>query len=129
MKPSTVKIYPYYSEPIKVRGIATCAVTFTDTSVPVDFHILPGSCEPILAGNKALQLNLMSFNKEEQPYNPVLKIDTCKDAGKKFHDDINYILQQYPQNFTGLGKLYNYQVRLYVDKSVKPVAVPPRSIP
>ena len=59
----------------------------------------------------------------------MLMIDTCKDAGKKFHDAINYILQQYPQNFTGLGKLNNYQVKLYVDKSVKPVAVPLHSMP
>ena len=38
-------------------------------------------------------------------------------------------LKNYPENFTGLGKLRHYQVKLHIDKSVKPVAVPPRSVP
>ena len=43
--------------------------------------------------------------------------------------DIASITQQYPDNFTGLGKMKNYQVKLYSDENVKPVAVPPRAIP
>ena len=39
------------------------------------------------------------------------------------------MLQHYPQNFKGLGKLPNYHVKLYTDNSMKPVAVPPRSAP
>ena len=38
-------------------------------------------------------------------------------------------MSRYPQNFTGLGKLRNHQVKLHVDETVKPVNVPPHSIP
>ena len=39
------------------------------------------------------------------------------------------ILKKYPQNFEGLGKLKNHQVKLHVDPSVKPVASPARPVP
>ena len=55
MVPSTAKIHPYCSEPIAVKGVSLCAVTFNDISVPVEFHILHRSCDPILAGNTSLQ--------------------------------------------------------------------------
>ena len=44
-------------------------------------------------------------------------------------NNICSILKRYPQNFKGLRKLRNYQVKLYPDNSIKPVAVPPRSVP
>ena len=47
----------------------------------------------------------------------------------EFINHICSILQHYPQNFKGLGKLQNSQVKLYTDNSIKPVAVPPRSVP
>ena len=47
----------------------------------------------------------------------------------RFFNDINHILAKYPQNFKGLGKLKDYQVKLFTDSSIKPVAVPPRVIP
>ena len=50
MIPSKTKIKPYNSEPIQVYGIARCAVTFGATSIPVEWHILSGSCDPILSG-------------------------------------------------------------------------------
>ena len=39
------------------------------------------------------------------------------------------ILEQFPENFIGLGKLRGHQVKLHIDPSVKPVIVPPRSAP
>ena len=38
-------------------------------------------------------------------------------------------LKHYPKNFKGLGKLRNCQVKPYTDNSIKPVAVPPGSVP
>ena len=73
--PSNAKIHPYNSEPIKVRGTARCAVTYKSRSVPVEFYILPGSCEPILAGTEGLNLKVLSF-AEDRPseYHPVSMI-------------------------------------------------------
>ena len=53
MKPSFAKIHPYKYAPIKVTGTALCFVSFKNRTVPVEFYILPGSCDPILDGNKA----------------------------------------------------------------------------
>ena len=39
------------------------------------------------------------------------------------------ILQRFPDNFTGIEKLRNHQVRLHVDHNVKPINEPPRTIP
>ena len=47
----------------------------------------------------------------------------------EFINNICLILQHYPQNFKGLGELRNYQLKLYTDNSIKPVAVTPRSVP
>ena len=60
-------------------------------------------------------------------YQPVLMIDD--ECVSDLQTDLQKVLTKYPQNFTGLGKLRNHQVKLHVDESVKPVSVPPRSIP
>ena len=44
-------------------------------------------------------------------------------------DDLHEILKQYPQNFTGLGKMRDHQAKMHVDKSIKPIASPPRATP
>lgn len=51
MIPSTAKLKPYNSSPIPVLGTARCAVTFSSTSIPIEWHIITGSCEPILRWN------------------------------------------------------------------------------
>ena len=66
LKPSTTKIHPYNSIPIKVRETALCSVTFKNRTVPVEFYILPGSCQPILDGNKATQLQIISIDTSVQ---------------------------------------------------------------
>ena len=129
LKPLSAKIHPYNSTPIKVRGTALCSVTYNDRTIPVEFYVLPGSCQPILEGTKAMHLKIISMdNEDELVFNPVKMIDTDESKGE-FTFDIASIIQQYPENFKGLGKLNNYQVKLYFDENVKPVAVPPRTIP
>ena len=44
MVPSNAKLKPYNSSPIPVLGIARCAVTFGSTSIPVEWHIISGTC-------------------------------------------------------------------------------------
>ena len=51
------------------------------------------------------------------------------DSECKRKDNVQDILAQYPENFQGLGKLKNHQVRLHVDETIKPVCVPPRPLP
>ena len=51
------------------------------------------------------------------------------DLNSQFAFDITSIVQQYPNNFKGPGKMEGYQVKLYSDEKIEPVAVPPRSAP
>ena len=127
MVPSKKKIKPYNSDTIPVHGEAQCAVSFGSSSVPVVWHIISGSCEPILSGNAALQLGIIQFNPQPDTFQPVLLIESeCKNELKS---KLQKCLARYPENFSGLGKLRNHQAKFHVDESVKPVNVPPRSIP
>ena len=67
LQPSDAKIRPYQSKPIPVRGVCTVGVTFKNRTVPVTFHVLPGSCEPILAGKMAEELRILVF-QGDGPY-------------------------------------------------------------
>ena len=127
MVPSEVKLKPYNSSPIPVLGIARCAVTFGSTSIPVEWHIISGSCEPVLSGNSALRLGIIKFNREPNMFHPVLMIN--RDAVGSAKEQVQSILQQYPQNFTGLGKLKNHTVKLHLKPGVKPIRDAPRPTP
>lgn len=123
MVPSKIRIKPYNSEPIAVYGEARCAVTFGTSSIPVVWHIISGSCEPILSGNAALQLGIIQFRKTEDTFQPILMIE------KGHKGNLQGILAEYPQNFQGLGKLKDYKVKLHCNPDVKPVNVPAHSFP
>ena len=129
--PSQAKIRPYNSAPLQVLGTATCAVSKDSITIPVTFFVLPGSCEPILDGNAALQLKIISFHDNEDVFNSINMIDKESPftSDKNFVREINNIINKYSGNFKGLGKLKNHKVKLYIDENVKPVAVPPRSVP
>ena len=108
-------------------GIACCAVTFGETSIPVEWHIIAGSCETIISGDKALQLGIIHFTQKADTFQPILMIN--KHTKGKDQDSLQKILADYPQNFTELGKLQDHQVKLHVDPMIKPVTVPPRPVP
>ena len=44
-------------------------------------------------------------------------------------EQVQAILQQYPENFMGLGRLKNYEVKFHVDPDVKPVQDAARPTP
>ena len=111
------------SKVIPVYGISKCAVSFGGTSIPVKWHITSGSCEPILPGDKALQLGIIGFNAKPSTFQPILMIDKTLKGEEK--EGLQKILTDFLENFTGLGKLRHHQVKLYVDPNAKPVIVPP----
>ena len=81
IQPSHAKVHPYKSPPISVEGTALCSVTYKNRTIPVEFYILPGSCKPILDGDKAKELKTISIDKDETLFNPINMIDNEK---KKF---------------------------------------------
>ena len=128
MTSTPAKIKPYNSNPIPVSGVAKCAVTFGPSSIPVDWHIIRGSCEPILSGQAAVDLGIINFCNTPPIYQPIHMIDNELPATHK--EDIQSILANYPENFKNtVGKHNKYQVKLHVDTSVKPVVTPPSPTP
>lgn len=118
-----VKIKPYKSKAIPAIGVSTCGVSFGDRTVPVEWHIIEESCEPILAGSKATHLGIIKFKPSPEVLMPVRMI---KHEDKQMFQDV---IAKYPENFDGLGCLNEYAVKLHVDPEIKPVAEPPRRIP
>ena len=124
---TSAKIKPYNSEPIPVAGIAKCAVSFGETSIPVDWYVVRGKCEPILSGEASVQLGIINFNNIPT-FEPIRMVN--KELPKPNQQKIQDILAKYPEVFSDkLGKHNNYQVTFHVDPSVKPVVTPPKPTP
>ena len=66
---------------------------FGETSILVVWHIISGSCEPILSGNAALQLGIIQFNKKDMGFHPILMKE------KDCETNLQNILACYPKNF------------------------------
>ena len=83
MKPSFAKILPHSSAPIKITGTALCSVRFKNRAEPVQYYILPGSSDPVLDGNKAEQLKIISLDKDDNHiFNPALIISSQEKDGE-----------------------------------------------
>jgi len=123
------KLFPtlYNSEAIAVYRIARCSVSFGNTSIPGEWHVISGSCEPILSGNNALQLGIIKFTATLNVFHPLCMIEQQTTVNRK--DLLQSLLAKYLENFNGLGKLQNHYVKLHTNPEVKPVTVPPRSVP
>ena len=124
MIPSKVKIQPYGdTKPIPVIGEAISAVSFGSRCRPVKWHIIDEECEPILAGKSAERLGIIKFNSTPDTFQPINMID--KSFEEK--DELQEILQHYPQRFQGLGKLKGYQAKLQLKEDVTPAAAQHRN--
>ena len=126
MERSKVKIHPYKSEPISVKRTAWCSVAFGDRSVPVEWNIINGDCEPIISGTTAVQLGIIELHKHTETVNLVNMIKVNEPLVK---ERLQRILAKHTQIFYGIGKLKDYQVKFYVNENIKPVVVPPSAVP
>ena len=124
MVETQARIKPYNSPPIPIAGTTKCAVTFGNSSIPVEWHIIDSPCEPVLAGHIAKELGILKFDAKPTVFHPIQMIHSTENKAT-----LQNILQQFPQNFEGLGKLKNHLVKLHVDTSIKPVATPARPVP
>ena len=106
--PTRDRIKPYKSPVIPTIGEARCSVSFGARSIPVKWHIIEESCQPVLAGGHAKQLGIISFQRMPETLMPVNPIEL--DSKEVMQD----ILCQYPGCFDKIGKLRDYQVELHV---------------
>ena len=119
MVETQARIKAYNSPPIPIAGTTKCAVTFGNSSIPVEWHIIDSPCEPVLAGHIAKELGILKFDARPTVFHPIQMIHSTENKAT-----LQNILQQFPQNFEGLGKLKNHQVKLHVDTSIKPSTKP-----
>lgn len=105
MVPSTAKLKLHTNSPIPILWTARCAVTFGFPTIPVEWHIISGSCQPILSGNSALQPGIIKFSSDSDMFHLVLMINNDTIGDEK--EQVQPVLQQHPQNFMGLGRLKN----------------------
>ena len=117
-----VKIKPYRSDLIPVHRTRRCAVTFGATTLPVEWHI-SGSCEPILSGTASMQLGIIDFKAATNTYKPICMIDPQTEPWNR--QRLQDILLDFKENFEGLGRRRGYEVKLHIDKGIKPIATPP----
>ena len=71
MLTSKTTLKPYQSKPIAVYGEATCSVVFGLSSIPLIWHIISGSCEPILSGAACEELGIIEFRESPEPFEPI----------------------------------------------------------
>ena len=126
--PTQVKIKPYNSPAVPTIGKARCAVTIGTTSIPVEWYILQGKCEPILSGSASVNLGIIHFTKKPPIYTPIKMINVKLQTSNK--EKIQNLLAKRSEVFSStLGKHRSYRVKLHTDQSVKPIVEPPRSTP
>ena len=117
------KIKRYSSIPTPVHGEARCAVSFGKSSLPDVWHIISGYCETILFGSAVQKLGIIQLNSTPETFQPISMIEDCKSQ------ELYNCLARYLENFSGLGKLKNYKVKLHINSGIKPVSVQQSSIP
>ena len=81
--PTQVKIKPYNSPAVPTIGKARCAVTIGTTSIPVEWYILQGKCEPILSGSASVNLGIIHFTKKPPIYTPIKMINVKLQTSNK----------------------------------------------
>ena len=83
-------------------------MSFGNRSIPVLWYIINENCEPVLAGIPSKQLGIIAFQSRPEVFMPINMIRSADKQG------LQEILKGYPECFTGIGKLSNYQVKLHV---------------
>ena len=120
---TATKIYSYGgSKPLPVLGTFTTHVESKRKLTPATIYVIRGAHGCLLSYQTATELDLIS-------------IDTSSIASVKTSTPIastnnsNDILKRYPDLFTGIRKMKDFQVELHIDPSVPPVTQPHRRIP
>ena len=108
------KLYAYASsKPLPVKGRFTCKVLIGRGKAQAEFLVIKGKGVPLLCKDTAMKLGVLKIGVD---------IATVAEAKQT-------LKQQFPEVFSGIGKLKSKQVTLHLDPNVKPVAQPLRRTP
>ena len=116
------RIRPYGSKPLKCVGYYDGTIMFGSTVANTRIYAIKQSVETLLSGKLCEELQILKFNP--QPIDSQTSIR--KVSADRYKESL---IQQYPNVFTGIGKLQHHKAKIYIDSTVPPVAAPSRPIP
>ena len=113
---TTTRVYPYKSKtPLSMLGKFEATVTTeNETTSQETIYVAEGAGGSLLSWQASQNLGLISITSP---------------LASKSRPEIDQLVQQYDDLFTGLGKLKDYQVHLHIDNSVQPSAQSHRRVP
>ena len=138
LKKSNVCLVPYGASAknttLKSLGIINCLAESNTRFAYNEFFVVNTNSPNLIGGNLAIQLGLLSIN--------VQQVNKITSVSKPSHDNASFKtcltkvptrlrtnIQHFQNVFTGTGKLKCEQIKLHINKYVKPVAQKPRRIP
>ena len=116
------KLFAYgQTEPIEVLGTFKAEIHCEDSAKSCldEFTVVKGPGKPLLGKYTAEKLNVLRVGPPSDPL--ACTITSEGDAGD--------VLQDFADIFQGVGKLKDFQLKLHINKNVKPVAQPVRRLP
>ena len=114
LKRDTTIIKAYgIKEPLNTLGVFTTEVESTSKIACADFHVVHGNTGSILSYHTARELGLIHITNT---------ITTSPSTAAE-------LVHKYDHLFHGISKIKDHAVKLYIDKSISPVAQPHRHIP
>jgi hypothetical protein len=121
LEKATSRLFAYgANHPIKIKGKFQTAAESKDKITHATFHVAAGSHGSLLSYQTATALNLIHI--DVNCVNKVIANDVRPIT-------VNDLVKSHPTLFEGIGKLKNFQVKLHIDETVKPVAQPHRRVP
>ena len=115
LRPTSTKIYPYgTNKELPLVGEASATVATEKHTMETTFYVTEAGRVPLLSYDTARQLGLIQVTLSAVSATPS---NTCTKPTVS-----DSLVKEYPELFTGLGKLANYQAELHIDQTVQPVA-------
>ena len=115
LKPCCNPATAYGAElPLETLGIIHVDIATNEAKLMnVKFHVIQGNNIPLLSRESAIKLGLLWVKSH---------VNSVDDANNQWK-------VKYKNCFKGIGKLKDFQLKIHIDKDVKPVAQPLRRVP
>ena len=110
------KVYAYGSKsPLNVIGKFDTYISVNNQKKNTEFLAVNTNYGSLLGCKTATEMNILHIGPPTSKVNAV--------------ESYNIFRQEYPELFNGVGKLNDYELTIYIDKKVKPIAQPIRRLP
>ncbi|XP_028405743.1 uncharacterized protein LOC114528313 [Dendronephthya gigantea] len=119
---SEKKLFAYgQKDPIEVAGtfVSEIVCEASGEKCTDEFTVIKGAGKPLLGKCTAEKLKVLHVG-------PLYEVQVCSIAAEGSDKDIH---KEYSDVFEGVGKLKDYQLKLHINKEVKPVAQGVRRLP